>query len=161
MNPVSSMWEWATLKQCILNHITDVQQWWTNSHCSAHCKLWSITKSQISVIVTFYHENDMHRATQSWYTFKKQSRMQVKQASNHWNQQNPFSKPKRVNPSHTWITYITKLNNNSKIKKTHATSMKCYKIIRKLIPIFEEWGWNDVKMEVFSRVTQWVWECFR
>ena len=83
MNPVSSIWEWATLKQCILNHIIDVQQYWTNNHNLVHYKLWSITKSQISIIVTFYHENDMHKATQSWDTSKKQSRMQVKQASNH------------------------------------------------------------------------------
>ena len=54
-----------------------------NRHSSVHCKLWLITKSQISVIVTFYHENDMHRATQSRYTSKKQSRIQVKQASKH------------------------------------------------------------------------------
>ena len=83
MNPVSSIWEWATLKQCILNHIIDVQQWWINSHSLVHFKLWFITKSQISVIMTFYHENDMHIATQSRYTSKKQLRIQMKQASNH------------------------------------------------------------------------------
>ena len=83
MNPDSSMWEWATLKQCILKHVIDVQQWWINSHSSVHYKLRLITKSQISVIVTFYHENDMHKATQPRYTSKKQSRIQVKQESNH------------------------------------------------------------------------------
>ena len=62
MNPVSSMWEWATLKQCILKHVTNVQQWWINIHSSIHCKLWLVTKSQMFFIVTFYHENDMHRA---------------------------------------------------------------------------------------------------
>ena len=77
------MWEWATLKQCRLKHVTDVQQWWIDRHSSVHCKLWLITKSQISIIVTFYHENDMHIATQSRYTSKKQLRIQMKQASNH------------------------------------------------------------------------------
>ena len=83
MSPVSGMWEWATLKQCRLKHVTDVQQWWIDRHSSVHCKLWLITKSQISIIVTFYHENDMHIATQSRYTSKKQLRIQMKQASNH------------------------------------------------------------------------------
>ena len=77
------MWEWVTLKQCILKHVTDLQQWWICRHSSDHCELYFVTKIQISVIVTFYHENDMHRATQSRYTSKKQSRIQVKQASNH------------------------------------------------------------------------------
>ena len=43
-------------------------------------------------------------------------------------------------------------NNNTKIKKVHAINMKCYKIIRKLIPFLKEWGLNDVKMEVL-----WEW----
>ena len=38
------------------------------------------------------------------------------------------------------------------MKKPHATNMKCCKIIRKPIPVLEEWGWNDEEQWKF------VWE---
>ena len=47
---------------------------------------------------------------------------------------------------------MSQYSNNTKIKKAHAINMKCYKIIRKLIPFLKEWGLNDVKMEVL-----WEW----
>ena len=107
----------------------------------------SITQSQITVIVTFYHEHDMNIATQSWDTLqntniiREEKKIEKNISNNITNTQsnllNKITKPmfEHYITQNTKITHKTrKQNHNREIwsekEKAHTFSLK----IR---------GWND------------------
>ena len=113
-----------------------------------------ITQSQITVIVTFYHEHDMYRATQSWGTTQNTNIIREKKKLRKTSQTisptlNQTHSTKLTKPMYKhYITQITKIthksrkqNHNHEIwserEKAHTFSLKI-------------WGWNDAKWRFFK-----------
>ena len=105
----------------------------------------SITESQITIIVTFYNEHDMHSTARSWYaTQQRESTKKACETSIILSQSTKLIQQTQQNdPTHVRTHISQNTINNSKIQEIKAIIMKNLEKIRKPIPFLEDWSWDD------------------